>query len=122
VDAQGIVTKAKPIFIPPSVSLPEQTIGDDRTACNYIGYLILRDNEFASKELKSPVQFNFKIISQNLKSRYKSRWKDLPLRRLSANREAGLRCYATKKIVWHLTARSDGGSLPEVQREESAST
>lgn len=78
VDTQGVVTKSKPIFVPPAVSLPEQTIGDDRIACDYIGYLILRYNEFAAKELKPSDQFNSKIISQNLKSRYKSHWRDLP--------------------------------------------
>lgn len=78
IDTHGIITKAKPLIVLPSVSLPQQTIGDDMIACNYIGYLIHRYNEFAAKEFKSSDHFNPKAISQNIKSRYRSHWRNLP--------------------------------------------
>lgn len=78
IDPKGNVTLAPALHIPPPVSLPQQTIGDDRLASNYIAYLILRYNEFAAKGRDPSGQFNPKTISQNLRSRYKSHWKDMP--------------------------------------------
>lgn len=77
-DPRGIVTEGHPHVILEPVEMPQLTIGDDQTACTYISYLIRRYNEFAAKELKHPAHHNHKAISQNLKSRYKSHWKDLP--------------------------------------------
>lgn len=61
--------------LPPS---SERTIGDDPNASRYIAYLLRRYNEFAKKEYNAPGNFNFKAISQNLESRYRSHWKLLP--------------------------------------------
>ena len=78
VDSAGAVTIAPDLHILPPIERPQLTIGDDAMASNYIAYLILRYNEFAAKEVKKPAQFNTKTISQNLRSRYKKHWKDLP--------------------------------------------
>lgn len=78
VDTKGAVTPAPDLHILPPADFPQLTIGDDVMASNYIAYLILRYNAFAAKEAKTPAQFNAKTISQNLRSRYKKHWKDLP--------------------------------------------
>lgn len=59
------------------VAIYQRPIDDDKLACAYIAYLIKRYNEFAAKERNPSAHFNPKAISQNLETRYKSRWKEI---------------------------------------------
>jgi hypothetical protein len=82
VDSQGTITEdltASNLHSSAVPTAPQQsTIGDDQVACAYIAYLMRRYNEFASKEKSASFKFNHKAISQNLETRYKAHWKQIP--------------------------------------------
>lgn len=81
-DPDGVVTEdvSNAVLEPttPPAAPRQSTIGDDQLACAYIAYLMRRYNEFAAKEKYGSNKFNPKTISQNLETRYKSRWKLIP--------------------------------------------
>jgi hypothetical protein len=81
VDPEGQATerflKAQPDRNDAPAVIYQSTIDDDQLACAYIAYLIRRYNEFAAKDRNQSAHFNPNAISQNLETRYKSRWKQI---------------------------------------------